>query len=72
MGKKTSSARTRPTGLEPGKMGRPPMDEADRRTWRISIVVNRSELDEIKAKADSVGETISVWGRKKLMKAPAK
>jgi hypothetical protein len=31
-----------------------------RRTWRISIVVNRGELETITGKAASVGETVSV------------
>ena len=56
----------------PPKMGRPALDEDVRRTWRISIVVNRSELDTITDKAKSEGETVSVWGRKRLLEASAK
>jgi hypothetical protein len=56
----------------PPKMGRPALGEDVRRTWRISIVVNRGELDTITGKAASVGETVSVWGRKILMEAAEK
>ena len=54
------------------KMGRPALDEDVRRTWRISIVVNRGELETITGKAASVGETVSVWGRKRLLEAAEK
>ena len=53
-------------------MGRPALDEKVRRTWRISIVVNRGELDTITTKAAADDETVSVWGRKKLMEAAEK
>lgn len=73
MTKKKKSAREQAAvAAAPTKMGRPPLDEALRRTWRISIVVNRSELETITAKAASVGETVSVWGRKRLMEATEK
>lgn len=73
MAKKRKSAHEQATVLAaPTKMGRPPLDEALRRTWRISIVVNRSELDTITAQAAADGETVSVWGRKRLMEAAEK
>jgi hypothetical protein len=51
------------------KMGRPPVSEDLRRTWRVAVTVNRSELDAIMAKARAAGETASEWARKKLLEA---
>ena len=51
------------------RMGRPPVDEDLRRTYRVSVTVNRDELDAILAKADAACETASEWARKKLLEA---
>jgi hypothetical protein len=51
------------------KMGRPPVSEDLRRTYRVAVTVNRSELDAIMAKARAAHETASEWARKKLLEA---
>jgi hypothetical protein len=51
------------------KMGRPPVSEDLRRTWRVAVTVNRSELDAIEAKARAAHETVSEWARNKLLEA---
>jgi hypothetical protein len=53
-------------------MGRPPIDEALRRTWRVAVTVNRSELDTISAAADADEQTVSDWSRQVLLKAAKK
>jgi hypothetical protein len=51
------------------KMGRPPVSEELRRTWRVAVTVNRSELDTISAAAAADKQTVSDWGRQVLLKA---
>ena len=53
-------------------MGRPPIDEALRRTWRVAVTVNRAELDIISTAAAGVGQTVSDWSRQILLKAAEK
>jgi hypothetical protein len=54
------------------KMGRPPIDENLRRTWRVAVTVNRSELDTISAAAAADDQTVSDWSRDILLKAAEK
>lgn len=54
------------------KMGRPPIDESLRRTYRVAVTVNRSELDAISAAATANEQTVSDWSRQILLKAVEK
>ena len=54
------------------KMGRPPIDESLRRTYRVAVTVNRSELDAISAAATANEQTVSDWSRQILLKAAEK
>lgn len=51
------------------KMGRPRVSEDLRRTWRVAVTVNRSELDIISAAAAADEQTVSDWSRQILLKA---
>jgi hypothetical protein len=53
-------------------MGRPPIDEALRRTWRVAVTVNRTELDTISEAAAANDQTVSDWSRDILLKAAGK
>jgi hypothetical protein len=50
-------------------LGRPPIDEALRRTWRVAVTVNRAELDIMKAAAKAADQTVSDWSREILLAA---
>ena len=54
------------------KMGRPPVSDKLRRTWRVAVTVNRSELDTISAAAAADKQTVSDWSRQNLLKAAKK
>jgi hypothetical protein len=54
------------------KMGRPPISEDLRRTWRVAVTVNRTELDTISEAAAADGQTVSDWSRDILLKAAGK
>lgn len=54
------------------KMGRPPIDESLRRTYRVAVTVNRNELDTISAAATANEQTVSDWSRQILLKAAEK
>jgi hypothetical protein len=54
------------------KMGRPPVSEDLRRTWRVAVTVNRGELDIISAAAAADKQTVSDWSRQVLLKAAEK
>jgi uncharacterized protein (DUF1778 family) len=51
------------------KRGPKPMPEDRRRRERVSIVVNVAELELIRAAAKASGDSVSIWGRKVLLKA---
>jgi len=53
------------------KPGPKPMPEDVRRQERVSIVVNVAELELIRAAAKASGDSVSIWGRKILLKASA-
>jgi hypothetical protein len=57
---------------EAAKMGRPPVSDDLRRTWRVAVTVNRSELDTISAAAAADDQTVSDWSRDILLKAAEK
>jgi hypothetical protein len=57
---------------EAARMGRPPVGEELRRSWRVAVTVNRSELDTISAAAAADDQTVSDWSRQVLLKAAAK
>jgi hypothetical protein len=54
---------------ERAKPGPKPMSEDKRRRERVSIVCNAGELAEIQAAAQVSGDSVSIWGRKILLKA---
>jgi hypothetical protein len=54
------------------KMGRPPVSDDLRRTWRVAVTVNRGELETISAAAAADDQTVSDWSRDILLKAAKK
>jgi hypothetical protein len=68
---KPKKPKPKPEAAE-AKMGRPPVSEDVRRTWRVAVTVNRSELDIISTAAAEADQTVSDWSREILLKAAAK
>jgi uncharacterized protein (DUF1778 family) len=54
---------------ERAKPGPKPMSDDLRRRERVSVVVNVAELELIRAAAKASGDSVSIWGRKVLLKA---
>jgi hypothetical protein len=50
-------------------MGRPPLNESEKRSDRVTVVLNAAEFAIINAAAEAAGDPASVWGRKILLKA---
>jgi hypothetical protein len=54
---------TKARGKPKARMGRPPVEDADRRDTLIRVLVTESEHEELRIAADATGLGVSTWLR---------
>jgi hypothetical protein len=55
--------------MSPGTVGRPPLEDEDRRSAVLKIRLNEEELDALEAAAVKREQPVSTWARDVLLRA---